>query len=131
MEEGLVALLLGAAPISAKIGDRLFPKIRKQGSRLPCLVYNVFPRDGLIAHDGPARVREFRVQIDALGKTYADAKELRRAVVTLLEGYRGVAGGVTFQGIFSAGGAGDSDEHVPPEIVFRDSRDFIVWAVEA
>lgn len=130
MEEGLIALLLGTAAIADQIDDRLYPGVRPQGSPLPALVLNVFPRPPQYTHQGACRVGEDRIQVDALAATYTEMRALRRVVRARLSGFKGVVEGVEFQGVFDAGGGGDSFEHAPPDRIHRHSMDFIVRAVE-
>lgn len=129
MEEGVIALILGTPAIAEHIDDRLYPGVRPQGSPLPALVLNVFPRPRQYSHGGPVRVGEARIQLDALAATYTDMKALEGVVRARLSGFRGVAKGIEFQAIFDAGGAGDGFEHAPPDRIHKHSMDFIVRAV--
>ena len=129
MEEGLIALILGTSAIAERVEDRLYPGVRPQGSPLPALVLNIFPRPPQYTHGGPCRVGEDRIQVDALAATYTDMKALEKVVRARLSGFRGVVAGVEFQGVFDAGGGGDSFEHAPPDRIHRHSMDFIVRAV--
>lgn len=131
MEEAFVALLKTSTAITTKVADRIFPVVRPQGSHVPCLVYNGFPRDQVMTTTAAANLRATRVQVDAWGKTYADVKALERAVNAKLIGFAGVVGGVEFQGIFEDGGMGDGFENAPPDKLYRVSLDFLVWAAAA
>lgn len=131
MEEAFVALLLGSTAIASKVAARVYPVIRPQGTPVPCLVYNGFPREQVMTTTGPANLRGTRIQVDAWGKTYADVKALERAVNARLIGFAGVVSGVEFQGIFEDGGMGDGFESTPPDKLFRVSLDFLVWAAAA
>lgn len=129
MEEGLIALILGTPAVSELIDDRLYPGVRPQGTPLPALVLNVFPRPREYTHGGPIRLGEARIQLDALAATYTEMKALEAAVRARLSGFRGLVEGVEFQAIWDAGGAGDSFEHAPPDRIHRHSMDFTVRAV--
>lgn len=99
MEEQIRALLLGTTAVTSLVGNRVDWNSRQQGSDLPCVVLWVI--DDSQGHDmaGPDGLSHGRVQADCYGATYAQAKQTSRAVLAVLDGYKGG----DFAGVFHAG----------------------------
>lgn len=89
MEEALRTLLTSSAAITAIApAARINWGVHPQGAGLPALVLNVVSDAEGLTMQGPDGLSEGRVQIDAYAYTYADAKNLSRAVRAVLHGYR-------------------------------------------
>lgn len=90
MEEALKALLAATAGVTAIApAARINWGARAQGLALPAVVLNVISdaeEYTLQSRDGLSRGR---VQVDCYGETYAQSKQLSRAVRAVLSGYRG------------------------------------------
>lgn len=81
----IVDVLLGAAPVTALVGQRLTPKQLDQDSALPALVYQVIDgrrEHGMTADHG---LPHPSLQIDCYATSYAGAWALAAAVATALE----------------------------------------------
>ena len=122
MEEQLRAILLASSGVTALApAARINWGAHPQGAALPALVLNVISDAEEYTMTGPDGLSQGRVQVDAYADTYAQAKQLSRAVLAALSGYRG--GG--FQGVFHVGTRdsreGGSNEADRP---FRVSLDF-------
>jgi CRP-like cAMP-binding protein len=89
MEESLLALLLADPALVALTGPRMAWLERRQGGALPALVLTLISGAEGLTQDGPDGLGQYRVQIDAYGATYGDAKRVSRAVIALLHGYSG------------------------------------------
>jgi hypothetical protein len=94
-----------------------------QGADWPGVVlYTIGDAEGRTLQ-GPSGLSTGRVQIDCIAKTYGSAKELSRAVRTVLDGHASAG----LQGVFHAGTRdgreGGTNEASRP---FRVSLDFIV-----
>lgn len=123
MEEQLIALLLGAAGVTALVSDRINWGTSPQGTARPYIVLHRV--SGL--HDyhmqGSSGYVASRVQIDVYSEKYTTTKQAARAVIAALSGYKG---GV-FQGIFI-----DSERDLPAvdagEVsnLFRTSIDIMI-----
>lgn len=128
IEEGLVAYLLAAAPITALVGvganARIFPlRMPDNPAAWPVLVYHKIsgPRDS--AHSGPTGFARARFQFSCWSDDYAKAKRLAMAVVQAFEGYHGAMGAV--QGV-----ASDVDNELdlfdPPSRLFHTAVDVMI-----
>jgi hypothetical protein len=123
MEEALIALLLGSAPLTTITGTRIYWARKPQTVALR--PYVVLQRiDGVPSYHmaGASNYLASRVQADVYAETYTSSKQTARALIATLTGYKG---GI-FQGIFidsqrdlSAADAGEVTT------LFRTSVDFI------
>ena len=90
MEQALRTLLASSAAITAIApAGRINWGVHPQGVPLPALVLNTIGDAEGLTMQGPDGLSEGRLQIDAYAVTYAEAKNLSRAVRTVLHGYRG------------------------------------------
>lgn len=127
MEEAVIAWLLSDPVLAALIGDRLTPGVRTQGAPLPALVFNLVSDLPDYSNDGETGLGQARIQLDAYGETYAQAKAVQRASRARISGARFTVAGWTIQGVFQQG-ARDTFNHDAPEKIHGVSSDFIVWA---
>lgn len=122
MEEEFRALLQAAPTVTALAPGGVHWGERPQGSPLPAVVLHVIDGAEGATLQGTDGLDVGRVQVDAWALAQTDAIRLRRAIESLLHGYRG--GG--FRGIFADGRRGDratgSNEDERP---FRAQVDFI------
>jgi hypothetical protein len=123
MEQQLRALLLADSGVSSLAGSRVNWGAHPQGQPYPASVLTTISEDEGYTLDGPDGVTRSRVQIDCYADGYAEAKQLSRAVRSLLSGYQNGA----FQGVFLAGSRdsreGGSNDAARP---YRASMDFMV-----
>lgn len=122
MEEELRALLAGSAAIAALAGTRINFGANVQGAAYPRIVMFTISNTVGGHMTGPDSIEFSRVQVDCYAQSFAEAKQLSRAVKSFLHFYRG--GGfqlVTFEGARDSreGGANEADRP------FRVSLDFI------
>lgn len=122
MEEAFRAVLLASSAVTDVVATRIDFGASAQGAEYPRIVlWTIGDSEGHNL-DGPDGHSVGRVQVDCYGATYGSAKQVSRAVRSVLDGYNG--GG--FQGVFHAGTRdsreGGSNEAVRP---FRTSLDFI------
>lgn len=97
LEAGLYALCVADAAVAAAIGTRMYPLIIPQGEALPAIAYQRISARRIGAQDGPTGLARARIQLRIVGSSYATAKSTATAVRELLDGYKGVAGGVTIE----------------------------------
>jgi len=126
MEQSFRAILLASSGVAALVGTRINWGAHPQGQPLPAVVLTGISENDTHHMTGPTRLYEARVQVDCYADTYSGAKALSRAILTVLDGYKG---GV-FQGIFSAGARdmreGGTNEAARP---YRVSMDFMThWS---
>ncbi|SDW78259.1 DUF3168 domain-containing protein [Roseicitreum antarcticum] len=90
MEEAILALLAGSAPVIAMVpADRINWGEHPQGAGDPYItMMTVGDAEGLVM-SGPDGLSEGRIQIDCYAPTYAQAKQISRAVRAVLHGHRG------------------------------------------
>lgn len=127
MEQAIIGLLLGAAGVTAIVGQKVRPGRAAQDDQVPFIV--VTRIDGIrdYAMVGPSGYVASRMQIDVYTETYAATKTCARAVVAALSGHSGG----NIQGIFV-----DSERDLPAadagdvRHLFRTSVDIIVHHLE-
>lgn len=127
MEEEFRAILLASGGLSALVGDRINWGVHPQGQAFPAIVLNLVSGFEGIHMNGTGPF-EGRVQVDCDAETYADAKRISRAVIGLLNTYRG--GGFLFISHTSTRDdrKGGSNEAMRP---FRAGLDFnVTWRPE-
>jgi hypothetical protein len=123
MEEELRALLLADSGVSSHAGTRVNFGAHPQGQPFPAVVLNTISQTEGYTLQGPNGIAQARVQVDCYGDSYGAAKQLSRAVRSLLSGYQHGA----LQGDFLAGTrdsreVGSNDAARP----YRSSLDFMV-----
>lgn len=90
MEQELRAILLASSGVTALApAARINWGAHPQGAALPALVLNVISDAEGYHLKGRDGLSQGRVQVDAYAETYAQAKQLSRAVRAALSGYRG------------------------------------------
>lgn len=132
MLEILIRILLADPGVRAAVGERVTPVIRPQGGPLPALVVQTISAQRRYTMTGSDGLISSRVQVDAWGRRYEDAKGAARAVIRALSGLSGEIAGVTFGGIFVDGeddslDAGSNSQSGQAERYFRTRLDFIIW----
>lgn len=75
-------------------GNRVYPQVLPQGAVLPAISYQQVSavRTHAMGQDG--QITRVRMQVNAWGKTYADARALAGQVLTQLSRFKGTTGGV-------------------------------------
>jgi hypothetical protein len=121
MEQELRAILLAASSVTDVVVNRINWGSIPQGQPYPSVAMHVIDEVTESTMTGPDGLFQGRVQIDCYALTYSQSKILARAIIAVLDGYRG---GV-FSGIFLAS-ARDSRESGTNEAdrPFRVSLDF-------
>ncbi|KQY27182.1 tail completion protein gp17 [Rhizobium sp. Root482] len=124
MEPALTALLLGAAPLTAIVGNRInWGRKPQSDANRPYIVLQRI--DGVPTYHmtGASDHVASRVQADVYGETYTSTKRASSALIAVLSGY---SGGI-FQGMFL-----DSQRDFPAAdagevtTLFRTSVDFLI-----
>jgi hypothetical protein len=85
IEETLVARLLAETTLTALVSDRIEPVLSSQDTTLPALSYQTIGRAMEHSHDGPSMSRP-RIQLTAIGSTYAQVVAVLAACKTALDG---------------------------------------------
>lgn len=128
MEQALRALLVGHAPLTALVGQRVVWNHLPQATQRPAIVlYRITGAPG-IHMQGSDNLTNATVQIDVQALSVTSMWQVRDVLVTLLHGHKDA----TFQGIFMLTERQDSDKLIGTDtLVHRASLDFDVWAAEA
>lgn len=90
--------ITGAAAISALIGARFYPGLVPIDADLPAVSYHVAGDTPTLAHDGPVGFSVMRVRFGCVGSTYLEAKNVKIAIETFLNGKNGAFGTHTISG---------------------------------
>ncbi|MEW7009491.1 tail completion protein gp17 [Lentilitoribacter sp. EG35] len=129
MEEALIALLLADSGLAALVGSRVFIGQRPQNkSDLPAVLLSKVsaPRDYHMA--GPSNLIQSRFQCDCYGDDYRSAKLTARALMSVVNGYKGTQSGVVVQLISIDGERdGNETESAADRHLFRTSIDLLIW----
>lgn len=134
MEEALTAVLLADEPLRDLVAGRIHWLARPQAESLPAITLQRIGGRRDYRTDGPSGLVESRVQLDAWGARFADAKGAARAAVRMLSGLSGRVADVEFHGVFVDAESDQRDttnsvgEH--PSGVFRVRVDLMVWHTE-
>lgn len=125
-ELAIKALLEGSAGISALVGTRLYSGARLEGDPLPAVVWEEISDTPLSPIDITAGAEPMvgRIQVNCLGSTSAQVKQIKDAVVAACHKQSGTLGGVSVQAVLqSTAGPRSYDALVD---TWQQSVDFIV-----
>lgn len=121
----LRAHVLEDETVSGLVGARMYPTALPQNATFPAISYQLVSeiRTPTMLH--PDTLPEARVQIDAWGKTFAQAHAVAEALRECLDGFRGQmdSPGIYVGGIFAD--TGRTFYESEPEL-HRVSRDYII-----
>lgn len=95
VEADLIRYMKGHAPLTALVGQRIYPLTRPQGAQSPSITVTRISGNPVYSDEGEAGIQQLRVQIDAWGTTYAQVKSTTEAVRARLSGTRDVTEGDT------------------------------------
>lgn len=124
----LRTFLLADMDISDAVdGERIYPVVLPQGVTDPSIVYNRISAIGDHHMQGASGLTRTRMQVDAYATTHDAAASLADAIKEVLDGYRGLMGSVTVQGVFFDTEREDYQDDVK---LYRVSRDYFIWYEE-
>lgn len=86
MEEALTAALLGFAPLTDLVADRIHWDMRPQGGALPCVVVQDITARFSYTHSGRDNLVATVVQLDGYGATKATVVAIKRALIAFADG---------------------------------------------
>ncbi len=130
MEKALIAKLLNEPTTSVLVVARVYYNTRPQGDALPAIVMHVIDKVPVDSSEGVSGLEVSRVQVDCIGVTYSDAKELaktvRRALATPPEFTQD---NVEFSGVYVDAERDDFEKSTTKDAisVHRVSVDFMLW----
>lgn len=121
MEEDFRAILLSAAGVTNIVGNRISWGSIPQGQGYPGIAMHVIDETSQSTMTGPDGLFQGRVQVDCYALTYAEAKILSRAVVSVLDGFKGgIFSGIFLEAARDSRESGTNEAEMP----FRVSLDF-------
>lgn len=127
------SVLLGFAPVTALVGQRVYTKMLPPTVTLPAIRVQRVSEVEELHLRGPGNLRRARVQVDAVGGSGADVEAVAAAVhgdgvTTGLRAFRGTESGIR---IVLAAPAGLRDDYIGEEMrQFRVMRDYMVtWDI--
>lgn len=126
MEEEFRAILLASTAVTGIVGTRINWGETPQGQPFPSIALTVASTNNDHTMSGPDKLFEGRVQCDIYADSYGAAKLLWRAVMAVMDGYRGG----NFQGVFHATSRDGRETGTnEPDRPFRISADFMThWS---
>jgi hypothetical protein len=90
IEQALYRLLSTNSDVTALVSTRIYPSIAPQNAAKPYVIYQqITEQDIAKNNDGPGNLPAVTFQLDAYAETYAAARQVARAVRSLLRPYRG------------------------------------------
>lgn len=92
MDEALWTALTEDAGVSAIVGTSVYWSEYPQGAAVPAIVLNIVSGEDQPTLQGTDQVWTYRVQIDCYAMNRPEVRQLSRAVIDCLNGYR--AGGI-------------------------------------
>lgn len=129
--------LVDNADVAALVATRVYPQIAAQGAAKPYLVYTRISTDRPRHLLSAAGIYSARIQIDAYGSTYSQAKTLADKTRLCLDGleHETIGSGGTTAYVRSVMLDGEYDGFDNPNDggqlgTHRVIQDFIVWAAE-
>lgn len=129
VEQALRAYLLTVVPVTAIIGQRLYPGKLPQGTQLPAAVYLSVAAERPGSLLGSSGLCRHQMQLDSLSLDYGQVKALAEQFRLALEGYRGTwPGGFAVQAVTAfTDRDGDYEDETT---VSRTIQQFDVWHAE-
>lgn len=124
IEQALYSRLTDFAGLTALVGSRIYPLVRRQGSALPALTYQKISaiREHLMVAD--ANVVVARMQVDCWDASAMGVKNVAEQVRLALQDYSGTEATVVIQRIFIEN---EIDDWNPSTEIYRVTYDFLIW----
>ena len=125
LEESVVDILTGNAPLAALVGTRVEPAPRNQGGALPSIAYLRVSTTTVHSHSGSPGLKRTWLQFDVWGATALSAQAVAQALHGALEHYRGSVAGVRIDAALSL-----NDRLIPaPETgTYRRIVEYYIWS---
>jgi hypothetical protein len=94
-EAVIYALLTGAGAVTSVVQDRIYPVVLPEGVATPAIVFELLSSVHVPALDAQASTHHLqaRVQVNLLGPSYAQIRDLRTAVINAVRYQRGSIAG--------------------------------------
>lgn len=121
------------AAVSALVGSRISPNLRKQDATLPAIGYQGSGSRHVKSHSGLDGLRRQRVDLNCYAATYAEVTALAEAVRVALDGQYGLVFGANTLSFLLLDGSGiyEAPIDATDKGVHTVNMDFAVWHEEA
>lgn len=126
LQSAIYAVLSADAGVSALVGDRISPVLRRQEEAIPAITYQRISTQDWYAHDGAQNLSRVRVQFNCYGPTTLVAEQVADALRTAIEG-GGTWGTVTVSACFRVGAQMDPAVEID---AWRRSDDYMITFVD-
>ena len=128
MHEALTELLLGHAPLTALVDNRIhWLELPRGVSLRPYVILQEIGGQDDYHSTGSSGLHSTRVQIEIWADIFDSAVAAQRVISTLLSGYRGTVAGTDLQGVFSDGVRDLPGRTLKDETrLYRRSQDFFI-----
>jgi hypothetical protein len=123
MIAGLFSLLSTAA---LSCGTRVYPVLLPNAPTLPALTMQIVGSQITNAAFNARGIIKYRIQVDCWATTYADASNLRDALVPVLDGFTGPLGDGTF--VQSTQLLQHLDQFEPDSLNYRLTSEYYIFA---
>ena len=128
------SLLMGDADVVALIGDRLFPNAAPQNPTEPYVTYGRVDTQHIGSFQGSGGLANVLMQFDIWGAPYSSVRSVADRFRLVLQGYKGLAGGVDVRGIIAGTEEDDwadiSQTDGGEKVLHRVTMDFTAWFYE-
>lgn len=125
LEAGLQQFVLADPTVSSLATGGISPILLPDTPLLPAATYQRISTVTLNTMTSNVALTQVRMQFDTWAKSYADARSLASAIISVLEGYSGTLP----NGVYIANVALDSqiDLYESTARLYRNSVDFLIW----
>jgi len=120
--------LAGVGPNSGRVFPLVIPQKKDGSQQVPCVVYSERDVQRQVTYCGTDGLARTVVQIDCYSKTYAEARDLSKAVFDVLQDFQGLLGGIVNVRAASLETQFDVQDFEPG--LYRVSQSWVFWHVE-
>lgn len=116
IEEHLKSWLIADPVINADINGRIFPQFAPEKSGNPAVVYSVISDQATLVMNGPASIRNPRIQLSLIAETQKKVSELSENIKKRINAWDAVYPDMHVSSCFAEGGVYLSlDYYTPPK----------------
>ena len=117
-------ILTANTAITDVVGDRIYPEIAPQTAALPLVIYSLISVDTKDSKTSYHDLGVYSVQVSIFGKQWDEVQDLKEAIRTSVERYRGTINDV---GIHNAYFSNEQNVYVAAEEIHQTVQDYDIW----